>query len=155
MAASLLEAGGLRGMIGGQWLDLEAEGREPGLDELKQVHRGKTGALIQACCELGGMAAGASVNQMRALAAYGREVGLAFQIADDVLDATATTAQLGKTAGRDAVMAKSTYVSLMGVTAAREAARRHIDLAVASLAGSGLEARTLGALASYIISRPS
>jgi geranylgeranyl pyrophosphate synthase len=82
-------------------------------------------------------------------------VGLAFQIADEVLDATATTAQLGKTAGRDAVMAKSTYVSLMGVTAAREAARRHIDLAVASLAGSGLEARTLGALASYIISRPS
>ena len=155
MASCLLEAGGLRGMIGGQWLDLEAEGRESGLDLLKQVHRGKTGALIQACCELGGMAAGASDGQMQALIAYGREVGLAFQIADDVLDATATTAQLGKTAGRDAVLAKSTYVSLLGVTAAREAARRHADLARASLAGSGLDERTLGGLASYIISRSS
>lgn len=155
MASCLLEAGGLRGMIGGQWLDLEAEGREPGLDQLKLVHRGKTGALIQACCELGGMAAGAGERQMQALTAYGREVGLAFQIADDVLDATATTAQLGKTAGRDAALAKSTYVSLLGVTEAREAARRHTDLALASLAGSGLDQRTLGGLASYIISRPS
>jgi farnesyl diphosphate synthase len=101
------------------------------------------------------MAAGASDRRMQALAAYGREVGLAFQIADDVLDATATTAQLGKTAGRDAVLAKSTYVSLLGVPAARQAARRHVELAVASLAGSGLDERTLGGLASYIISRPS
>jgi len=155
MATVLLDAGGPRGMIGGQWLDLEAEGRRLDLDQLMAVHRGKTGALIQACCELGGIAAVASEQQMTALTGYGREVGLAFQIADDVLDATATTAQLGKTAGRDAALAKSTYVSLLGVEAAREEARRHADAAVASLGGSGLDAETLGGLAAYIISRPS
>ncbi len=154
MVVCLLEAGGLRGMIGGQWLDLEAEGKALDLDQLKQVHRGKTGALIQACCELGGMAAGASEAEMAALGAYGREVGLAFQIADDVLDATATSAQLGKTAGRDAALAKSTYVSLLGVEAARQQARRHADAAVAALSGSGLAPATLSRLAAYIISRP-
>jgi geranylgeranyl pyrophosphate synthase len=155
MAACLLEAGGLRGMVGGQWLDLEAEGGRLDLDQLKAVHRGKTGALIQACCELGGMAAGADPRKMNALAGFGREIGLAFQIADDVLDATGTTDQLGKTAGRDAVLAKATYVSLLGVAGARAAARRHTVEAVKHLAGSGLDSRTLEGLASYIISRPS
>lgn len=155
MAVCLLEAGGLRGMIGGQWLDLEAEGARLDLDQLKAVHRGKTGALIQACCELGGMAAGASRQQMQALGGYGREIGLAFQIADDVLDATATSDQLGKTAGRDAALAKSTYVSLLGVDRARDAARHHATEAVRLLAGSGLRGETLEGLASYIISRPS
>ena len=155
MAVCLLEAGGLRGMIGGQWLDLEAEGGRLDLDRLKTVHRGKTGALIQACCELGGMAAGASDRQMESLAGYGREIGLAFQIADDVLDATATSDQLGKTAGRDAVLAKSTYVSLLGVDGARDAARRHATEALRYLPGSELRGETLEGLASYIISRPS
>lgn len=155
LAGTLLEAGGIQGMIGGQWLDLEAEGRRIDLEDLTAVHRGKTGALIEACCVLGGIAAGAGPGPLAALAAYGREVGLAFQIADDVLDATSTTDQLGKTAGRDATLAKATFVSLLGVEGARVAARRHRERAVAALDGSGLEVEALSALARYIITRSS
>jgi farnesyl diphosphate synthase len=155
MAAVLLDSGGIRGMIGGQWLDLAAETRTLTLDQLAEVHRGKTGALIEACCRLGGMAAGADGARLEALAAYGREIGLAFQIADDVLDATATSAQLGKTAGRDAALAKSTFVSLLGVEGARREAEHHAEAAVAALAGTGLATETLAALAGYIIYRSS
>jgi geranylgeranyl pyrophosphate synthase len=155
MAGVLLEASGIRGMIGGQWLDLVGETRTLTLDQLTAVHRGKTGALIEACCRLGGMAARADARCLEALGAYGRAIGLAFQIADDVLDATATTAQLGKTAGRDAVLAKSTFVSLLGVEGARREARRHADAAIEALAGSGLASETLAALAGYIIHRSS
>lgn len=156
MATTLLEAGGIAGMIGGQWLDLAAEGQALDLAQLQAMHGGKTGALIRACCELGGLAAGAGPTELAALGEFGRDVGLAFQIADDVLDATATTAQLGKTAGRDAALAKSTYVGLLGVEAARAAARHHADRAVGALGAAGrLETRTLSALAGYIISRTS
>ena len=155
MAAVLLEASGIQGMIGGQWLDLAAETRTLTLDQLTAVHRGKTGALIEACCRLGAMAARADMRRTEALAAYGREIGLAFQIADDVLDATGTTAQLGKTAGRDVALAKSTYVSLLGVEQARREAERLADAAVRALEGSGLESETLAALAGYIIHRSS
>lgn len=155
MTVTLLEAAGIRGMIGGQWLDLGAEGRTLTLEELTTVHRGKTGALISACCELGGMAAGAPPAQMAALRDYGRDIGLAFQIADDVLDATGTTAQLGKTAGRDAALAKSTFVSLLGVDRARQEAERHAGSAVSRLGGGTLAAQPLIGLAAYIISRRS
>ena len=155
MGVTLLEAGGIRGMVGGQWLDLEAEGKCLGLEALMAVHRGKTGALIEACCRLGGLAAGANAAQLEALAGFGGEIGLAFQIADDVLDATATTAQLGKTAGRDRALAKSTYVSVLGVEAARAEAERHAALAVAYLRSAPLEAETLTGLAGYIITRSS
>lgn len=155
MAAVLLEASGIRGMIGGQWLDLAAETRTLTLGQLTAVHRGKTGALIEACCRLGGMAARADAGRLEALALYGREIGLAFQIADDVLDATATTAQLGKTAGRDVALSKSTYVSLLGVEGARGEAERLAGAAVKALEGSGLEPDTLAALAGYIIHRSS
>jgi geranylgeranyl pyrophosphate synthase len=155
MAVVLLRASGIEGMVGGQWRDLDAEGRGLDLPALVRIHQGKTGALIEACCRLGGLAAGAGPDQIAALAGYGREVGLAFQIADDVLDATATTAQLGKTAGRDAVLAKSTYVSLLGVEGARDEARRHADLAVRFLQEAALQPETLAALAGYIITRSS
>ena len=114
MATTLLDAGGFRGMVGGQWLDLAAEGRDLDAGQLATIHRGKTGALIRACCELGGIAAGAGPGQMAALTAFGHDVGLAFQVADDVLDATGSSEALGKTAGRDAMLAKSTYVSRAG-----------------------------------------
>ncbi|HEX9165925.1 MAG TPA: polyprenyl synthetase family protein [Gemmatimonadales bacterium] len=155
MASVMLEAGGIRGMIGGQWLDLAAETRTLTVEQLTEVHRGKTGALIEACCRLGGMAAEADARRLDALSAYGRDIGLAFQIADDVLDATATSAQLGKTAGRDAVLAKSTFVSLLGVEGAQREAQRHAELAVSSLADAGLASETLEALAGYIIHRSS
>jgi geranylgeranyl pyrophosphate synthase len=155
MAGILLEAGGIAGMVGGQWLDLEAEGQTLDLEPLMAVHRGKTGALIEACCLLGGMAAGARPDILGALSGYGREIGLAFQIADDVLDATGTTAQLGKTAGRDAALAKSTYVSLLGIEGARLEARRHAGRAVEYLRQVPVHGETLTGLAGYIITRSS
>jgi geranylgeranyl pyrophosphate synthase len=155
MAGELFQAGGVEGMVGGQWLDLEAERREPTLSELMAVHRGKTGALIRAACTLGGIAGEAGPAQVAALTAYGEEIGLAFQIADDVLDATATSEALGKTAGRDVELAKSTYVSLLGVEAARAEAERLARRAVGHLQAGGLPSGALGALAGYIVTRNS
>jgi geranylgeranyl pyrophosphate synthase len=155
MATALFEAGGIEGMVGGQWLDLEAEGRRLELAELTAVHRGKTGALIRAACSLGGLAAGAGERAVAALAAYGEEIGLAFQIADDVLDATGTSDQLGKTAGRDRALAKSTYVSVLGVGGARAEAGRLAGRAVMHLDAGGVPSGSLGALAQYIVSRRS
>ena len=155
MAGEVFEAGGIEGMVGGQWLDLEAEGRALDLEGLMAVHRGKTGALIRAACVLGGMAGEAPPPALEALRRYGQEVGLAFQIADDVLDVTATSAQLGKTAGRDAALAKSTYVSLMGVDRARAEAEALSQRAIGHLEQAGLDAGALGALAEYIVRRES
>jgi len=155
MAGTLFEAGGIEGMVGGQWLDLEAEGRLLELAELTAVHRGKTGELIRAACILGGLAASAGEPAVNALSAYGREIGLAFQIADDVLDATATSDQLGKTAGRDQILAKSTYVRVLGVEGARIEAERLAGRAVAHLEAGGVPSGSLGALAQYIVTRSS
>ena len=155
MAEELFDAGGIEGMVGGQWLDLEAERRRLPLPDLIEVHRGKTGALIRASCTLGGMAAQAPVARLEALTAYGEDVGLAFQIADDVLDATGTSEELGKPAGRDAQLAKSTYVGLLGIEGARAEAQRLVHRAVAHLARARVPAGALGALAGYIASRTS
>jgi geranylgeranyl pyrophosphate synthase len=155
MAEVLFQAGGIEGMVGGQWLDLEAEGRTLGLEQLMEVHRGKTGALIRASCTLGGIAGLAPPDQVAALTAFGEDVGLAFQIADDVLDCTGTSEELGKTAGRDAALAKSTYVRLLGVDGARREADALARSAVEHLDRAGLPSGALGALAGYIASRKS
>jgi geranylgeranyl pyrophosphate synthase len=155
MAEALFHAGGVQGMVGGQWLDLEAERRRLPLAELTQVHRGKTGALIRAACALGGMAAGAGSAELAGLTAYGEDIGLAFQIADDVLDATGTSEELGKPAGRDAQLAKSTYVVLLGIDGARAEARRLAESAVDHLDHAGVPSAALGALAGYIATRNS
>ncbi len=155
LAIELFEAGGIRGMVGGQWLDLEAERRTLTLPELTAVHRGKTGALIRAAVGLGAIAANATPSALRALRAYGDDIGIAFQIADDVLDATGTSEALGKPAGRDVALAKSTYVSVLGVEAARREAARHEQSAIAHLADRALATDALVALARYIVMRPS
>ncbi len=155
MAIELFEAGGVEGMVGGQWLDLEAEGRRLDLASLIAVHRGKTGALIRASCVLGGIAASAPPRELAALAAFGDDVGVAFQIADDVLDATATSETLGKTAGRDLALNKSTYAQVLGVEGARAEAGRLAARAVGHLAGSGCASASLAALADYIVTRSS
>jgi geranylgeranyl pyrophosphate synthase len=155
MAGELFQAGGIEGMVGGQWLDLEAEGRTLSLQELIEVHRGKTGALIRAACTLGGLAAQAGPLELEALTAYGEDVGLAFQIADDVLDATGTSEELGKPAGRDAELSKSTYVALLGIDRARTEAQRLALRAVAHLDRAGVPSDALGALAGYIVTRSS
>src|SRR5690606_30398752 len=151
----LMAASGARGMIGGQLLDLEAEGRVLNLPELERVHRMKTGALIAASVRLGAMAAGANQPELEALDRYGRGVGLAFQIADDVLDVTATSDQLGKTAGRDAELHKSTYPALLGVEGARARAAELIEESCAGLARQGLLTAQLEYLARFIITRQS
>ena len=155
MARILFQAGGAEGMVGGQWLDLAAEQRAVELPELTAIHRGKTGALIRAACELGAIAGRARPEALTALAAYGDDIGVAFQIADDVLDCTGTSAQLGKTAGRDEALAKSTYVRLLGIDRAREEALVLARRAVAHLEATGLPPSALGELADYIVTRNS
>ncbi len=155
MAGELFQAGGIEGMVGGQWLDLEAEGRTLTLPELITVHRGKTGALIRAACTLGGMAADAGSAELAGLGAFGEDIGLAFQIADDVLDATGTSEELGKPAGRDAELSKSTYVGLLGIEGARAEADRLAGSAVDHLRRAGIPSNALAALAGYIVHRTS
>ncbi len=151
----LMEASGAAGMVGGQLLDLEAEGRGAGLDELEAIHRGKTGALIACAAAVGGIAAGASETMVQALEGFGLRVGLAFQIADDVLDVTATSEVLGKTAGRDVALAKSTYPSLLGVEGARQRADQLVSDALALLSRSGIAAPALEGLARFSVHRSS
>jgi geranylgeranyl pyrophosphate synthase len=157
IALELFRAAGAGGMIGGQALDLEAEAKTLPVAALEEVHRRKTGALIAASCVIGGLSAGEDVGRghVDALRAYGQAIGLAFQIADDVLDATATSDQLGKTAGKDAALAKATFVSLLGVGAARAEAERLAAKAVDQLRAAGLASPTLAELAHYIVTRPN
>jgi geranylgeranyl diphosphate synthase, type II len=151
----LMRASGGGGMVGGQLLDLEGEGSSLSIDQLERIHCAKTGALISASARIGGIAAGASTMVLDALTAYGNAIGLAFQIADDVLDATSTTAALGKTAGRDVELRKSTYPMLLGVEGAIERATTLVDDACAALERAGLKTATLEMLARYAIARTS
>ena len=151
----LMDASGGGGMIGGQLLDLEGEGEQLTLEALEQVHRLKTGALIMASVTLGARAAMAPESRRLALARYGASIGLAFQIADDVLDITATTDQLGKTAARDLDLNKSTYPALLGVEGAIERAVALVEKGCAALHDEGLLTPTLEQLARYIVERRS
>ena len=151
----LMGAAGGAGMIGGQLLDLEGEGRPLALADLERIHRLKTGALITASVRLGGIAAGASPSQLDAFTRYGDAIGLAFQIADDVLDVTATTDQLGKTAGRDIALAKSTYPALLGIDGAVARAEALVEEGCAALQASGLLTPQLEHLARYFVTRQS
>ncbi len=151
----LMHASGAEGMVGGQWMDLEAEGRQVPLHELEAIHRGKTGSLITAAVVTGGLAAGATPAHLVALEAFGDRVGLAFQITDDILDVTATTETLGKTAGKDVAVAKSTYPSLLGLDGARERAALLAASARAGLREVGLVAPSLEALADFAVRRSS
>jgi geranylgeranyl pyrophosphate synthase len=155
LVRELMRASGAAGMIGGQLLDLEGEGESLSLEELQRVHSLKTGALIAASARLGGMAAEAKPGRLEALDAYGRAVGLAFQIADDVLDITATTDQLGKTAGRDIALHKSTYPALLGIEGAVVRARELADSACRVLRDAGLLTPELERLARLSVDRKS
>ena len=155
IVVELMRASGAGGMIGGQLLDLEGEGRPLELAELQRIHRAKTGALITAAATLGGRAASAADERIAALATYGAAVGLAFQIADDVLDVTSTTDQLGKTAGRDVALRKSTYPALLGVEGAKRRAAALIDEGCAALDLVGLLTPSLAHLARFSVERTS
>lgn len=150
--AALLGAAGSGGMVGGQGLDLLGEDRALGSDELDELHAHKTGALLTASLAVGGIAAGADRRQQLALEGYGRHIGLAFQIADDVLDATASAEALGKRPS-DSALGKSTYVALHGVDEARRRGVAEVEAGLDALSAAALESPALTALAHYVIER--
>jgi geranylgeranyl pyrophosphate synthase len=152
LVEELTRAAGGGGMVGGQVLDLLGEEGSPTAEELDDLHRRKTGALLRAALRMGGMAAGASPRELEGLDKYGEAVGLAFQIADDLLDATSSAEDLGKNPS-DAELGKSTYVSLFGVEEAGRKARELVAESVTSLREGGIDAPELEALARYIVER--
>jgi geranylgeranyl pyrophosphate synthase len=154
MLSVLAEAIGTGGMAGGQAMDLEATRQPPDAARIEQMHRLKTGALIRASVELGALAAsGAGQANHDALRRYGEEIGLAFQIQDDILDVTGDTAVLGKRAGADAAHGKPNYPSIFGLDHARRLALEHRDRALAALAALGAASHPLRALAHYVVDR--
>jgi len=149
----LASASGPEGMIGGQVLDMEGENRSVQLPELQRLHAMKTGALLTAACRLGAISAGSDAESVKAVEGYGRHIGLAFQIVDDLLDLTSTPEQMGKGTGKDAGRGKNTYPSLMGVEQSRHEAHRQLDLGLQSVASLGPQAQPLVTLARFVIQR--
>ncbi len=153
LVAALAEAAGAAGMVGGQMIDMEGEGRTLALAEVERLHALKTGRLIRFSAEAGAILGRADTAGRQVIAEYGRQLGAAFQVADDVLDATESAEQLGKTAGKDAEAGKSTFVALLGINGARAEAERLARHAEAALEGFGPEADGLRALARYVVER--
>ena len=154
MLITLAQAIGTMGMAGGQAIDLAAVGRRLTAAELERMHRRKTGALIVASVELGALAAGLRDGaERRALRRYGDELGLAFQIQDDILDVTGDTGTLGKQQGADAARDKPNYPSILGLPAARELAARHRDAALAALDGLEGNIGLLRDMAHFVVDR--
>jgi farnesyl diphosphate synthase len=154
MIHTLAVAAGSRGMAGGQQIDLEATGKALTLPELEFMHIHKTGAIIRAAVLLGFWCGEkTSESEQKQLDRYAKAIGLAFQVVDDVLDADASTATLGKTAGKDAKQGKSTYVSVIGLPEARRMADELRQEAHAAIAGFGPRARRLSELADFIVLR--
>lgn len=153
LAQELARGAGGGGMVGGQVLDLEAEGTTIGMVELEGIHARKTGALFAAALRMGGIAGGASAHAVHALGEAGSALGLAFQVSDDVLDETGESSVLGKTAGRDRALAKSTFAALLGVAGARRRAEQAADVAIRSLRTAGLVDATLVGLVRFAVER--
>ncbi len=151
--ALIARAAGARGMAGGQQMDLDAENNATlSLDDLVTLHKSKTGALIAASCAAGAMAAGAPLATVEKLSAFGLTLGLAFQVTDDILDVTASSETLGKSAGKDVAQGKLTYPALLGLEKAKQEAQRLSAEAKAQLAPIPNSAK-LAALADYVVSR--
>lgn len=142
-------------MVAGQQMDLEGEGRELSIDQIKEIHRNKTGALIRAAVRSGAIIGGADEAEMAIADEYGEKLGLLFQVTDDLLDVTATSAVLGKTAGKDAAVAKATYPGVLGI----ETATQHADEVFREASDAALKIRggetLLVPLAEYIRGRAS
>jgi len=153
LVRELASATGPAGMIGGQVLDIDEVKRPENLEELQTLHRMKTGALLTASCRMGAVAASATPHQLASLDRYGRHLGLAFQIVDDLLDQTATPEQMGKATGKDAAKGKMTYPMLLGLEEARRQAGQQLASALNSLDGFGVEADGLRAMAHFVVER--
>jgi geranylgeranyl pyrophosphate synthase len=140
-------------MIGGQVLDIAGENQVMAVEDLRDIHRRKTGALITCACRMGALAAGAGDEALSALTSYGQHLGLAFQIADDLLDVTASAEATGKATRKDAAAGKNTYPALLGTEGARVAAREESEAAIAAIAPFGEGAEGLRLLARLTVER--
>jgi geranylgeranyl diphosphate synthase type II len=149
--SALMTASGTEGMIGGQVMDMF--GRIVTQTQLAHMHQLKTGALIEASCHIGALAGEANQDELDSIISYARNLGLAFQIKDDILDHTETTAMLGKTAGSDIINEKTTYVSLLGLDEAKKLLNSTTDQAIKSLAPLGNKGERLKSLAKYLLTR--
>jgi geranylgeranyl diphosphate synthase type II len=145
--------GTIDGMIGGQVVDLESEGKPIESPILEYIHRSKTGALLTACTRCGAMAAGSGPERLEAMTRFGRMIGLAFQIVDDILDVTTSSERLGKTAGKDQKVHKATYPALYGLEASRAKAQELVASALAIVECFGESAEPLRGIARFILSR--
>jgi len=146
-------AAGSRRLIAGQVADLEGEGKRINRRQLRYIHQNKTAALLTTSVRLGAMSANATPLQLAALSDFGRALGLAFQVIDDILDVTQTSEKLGKSAGKDAAAHKATYPSVLGLEKSRTEAGRLTRQAHAALRPLGKKAETLRALANYLLER--
>jgi len=149
----LAQAAGSLQLIAGQVADLEGEGKKTSARQLRYIHERKTSALLCCAVRLGGMSANADRSALKALTDFGYHVGLAFQVIDDILDVTQTSAKLGKTAGKDNRAQKATYPSIVGLKKSREIAKRLTDRAFAALKPFAGKAAALEALAGYLLQR--
>jgi geranylgeranyl diphosphate synthase type II len=155
VTAEIATAAGWFGMVGGQVLDVRSEGKKVDLDSLQQIHRLKTGELIRVSLRSGAILSGASTEMIASLSDFGRQIGLAFQIADDILNVEGDRVLLGKQTGSDAARSKVTFPSLLGIEASRACAESLIKEAVASLASFDDRAAPLRLIAGYILERKS
>lgn len=152
MVEALARGAGWAGMVGGQMLDLAAEGTEPDMDRVREIHLGKTAALIETSLRLGALVGGGSPADIERLSRYGRDIGLAFQIVDDVLDQSMDAAQMGKDTGADADNDKLTWPGVVGMDRARADARQLVDEALKAAPGGQATALLTG-LAEKVLSR--
>jgi geranylgeranyl diphosphate synthase type II len=153
VVADLAEGAGTAGMVGGQVADIEAEGTRPTAEVVDYIHRHKTAALIRTALRVGAIICGAGPAERLALGRAGEAIGLAFQIVDDVLDVEGTTAELGKTAGKDLAQGKATYPAVHGLAASRARAAALADEAERALAPLGPRAAPIRALARFVVDR--
>ena len=145
--------GTIKGMVGGQVVDLESEGKTVDSDVLEYIHQSKTGAVLTACVRCGAIAAGAEPPELHALTEFGNKIGLVFQIVDDILDITASSEVLGKTAGKDVKAKKVTYPAFYGVEASRQKARELVSSALQDIRDFDAGADALRNIARFVISR--
>jgi geranylgeranyl diphosphate synthase type II len=151
--AELATTGGSRQLIGGQVMDLEGEGKNLTKRELLRIHEAKTAALLTCSLRLGAMAANATPARVEALTVFGHQLGLAFQVIDDILDVTQSTAVLGKTAGKDLAVGKATYPAIIGLEASRREAAKLTKAALAALDPFGRKGARLREIAGYLLAR--
>jgi geranylgeranyl diphosphate synthase type II len=153
MVKELANAAGSRWLIGGQVADLEGEGKKATLRDLRFIHEAKTAALLTASIRLGGMSVNATPSKLEGLTIFGKNLGLAFQVIDDILDVTQTSEKLGKSAGKDLAAQKSTYPSVLGLEKSRKEAQRLTATALTALKPFGKKGEALRAIGEYLLQR--